>query len=277
MTVAEYLRQKGTVRGSLQDIDARVMLAIDELQRTAAVTGDILEIGASYGQRAILLGYCVRTRERLVVCDTFEEPNSLNSDGLVDEAQHHSGLRRREFEQNYLRFHPTLPDIIAGRSNEIDRDRLAARFRLIHRAGSHAYADVRADMLIALRLLGPSGVVIIDNWSQPHAPGVALAIWEEYGRGELIPLCVTPFKMYATWDRGGLTAAAVDAWAQRQPDVAISEGHQLGRCEVRRYSTKPRQVTAAQPAGPLWRRAVRYLRPIRRGRHGPATQGSEVR
>jgi len=32
-TVAEYLRQKETVRGWLQDIDARVMLAIDWLQR----------------------------------------------------------------------------------------------------------------------------------------------------------------------------------------------------------------------------------------------------
>ena len=32
-TVAEYLHQKETVRGSLQDIDARVILAIDELQR----------------------------------------------------------------------------------------------------------------------------------------------------------------------------------------------------------------------------------------------------
>jgi hypothetical protein len=39
-TVAEYLRQKETVRGWLQDIDARVMLAIDWLQRAAGVSGD---------------------------------------------------------------------------------------------------------------------------------------------------------------------------------------------------------------------------------------------
>jgi len=259
-TVADYLRQTETVRGGLQDIDARVILAVDELQRAAAITGDLIEIGVSDGQVAILLGYCVQASQRLVVCDTFKETN----EHLAENARRHQGLQRSEFEQHYLRFHPTLPDIIAGRSNEIDRDRLAARFRLIHLAGSHAYADVRIDILIALRLLGPGGVVILDDWSQPHAPGVALAIWEEYTRGHCIPLCLTQFKMYATWDRGGLTALAVDAWAQRQPDVEISEGHQLGCYEVRQYSMKPPPVATPQPADPLWRRAVRHLRPTRR-------------
>jgi SAM-dependent methyltransferase len=265
-TVAEYLRQKGTVRGWLQDIDARVILAIDRLQQASAVSGDLLEIGVSYGQSAILLGYCLQASERLVVCDSFEETTASFSRDRADDARHLQQLRRSDFEQNYLRFHPTLPNIIAGRSNEIDRDRLAAHFRLIHVANSHTYADVRADIVVALRLVGPGGVVILDNWSQPHAPGVALAIWEEYVRGEFIPLCLTQSKMYGTWDRGGLTADAVDEWAQRQPDVDISEKHQLGRYDVRRYSLKPPPVTTAQAADPLWRRAVRYIRLTRSGR-----------
>jgi SAM-dependent methyltransferase len=255
-TVADYLRQKETVLGGLQDIDARVMLAIDELQRAASISRDLLEIGVSDGEAAILLGYCAQASERLVVCDTFEETN----EHLAENTHRHQRLQRSEFEQNYLRFHPTLPNIIAGRSNEIDRDRLAARFRLIHLAGSHAYADVRADILIALRLLGPGGVVILDDWSQPHAPGVARAIWEEYARGHCIPLCLTQFKMYATWDRSGLTASAVDAWAQRQADIEISEGHQLGRYEVRRYSLKPPPVTTPHRAESLWRRVAHLTR-----------------
>jgi SAM-dependent methyltransferase len=255
--VAEYLQQKQTVRGWLQDIDTRVIVGIDVLQRTAGVSGDLLEIGVSYGQSAILLGYCTQASERLVVCDTFEN--------LADPALHPHG-RRSEFEQNYLRFHPTLPKIIEGRSNEIDRDRLAAQFRLIHVDGSHAYVAVRADILIARRLLGPGGVVIFDDWAQPQAPGVALAIWEEYARGDLIPLCLTQFKMYATWDRGGLTASAVDAWARSQPDFDVSEAHQLGRYDVRQYSMKPLPVSLPQPAAPLWRRAVRHMRVTRTGR-----------
>ena len=105
---------------------------------------------------------------------------------------------------------------------------------------------VRADILIALRLARPGAVVIFDNWSQAHAPGVALAIWEEYARGDLIPLCLTQCKMYATWHQGGLTAAAVDTWARRQPDFDMSEMHQLGRYEVREYSLKPQPFVGAE-------------------------------
>ena len=253
-TVAEYLRQKETVRGSLQDLDARVILAIDGLQRAAGVRGDLLEIGVFYGRSAILLGYCVQARERLVVCDTFDD----STNNLSDQTLHRPGVRRSEFEQNYLRFHVTLPDIVVGRSNGIDRDRLAGHFRLIHIDGSRAYADVRADILIAHRLLGPGGVVVLTGWAEAHAPGIALAIWEEYTRGDLIPLCLTPFKLCATWDRAGLTASAVDAWARREPDFDISEAHQLGRYEVRQYRMKPPPVTAPQPADSFWRRAVRY-------------------
>jgi len=264
--VAEYLHQKETVRGSLQDIDARIILAIDELQRAAGVSGDLLEIGVSYGQRAILLGYCVQASERLVVCDTFEDTKGIGCENRADHALPHRGLRRSEFEHNYRRFHLTLPDIIAGRSHEIDRDRLAAHFRLIHVDGSHAYVDVRADILIARRLLRRGGAVIFDDWSQARSPGVALAIWEEYTRGDLIPLCLTSFKMYATWDRGGLTASAVDAWAERQPDFDVSEPQQLGRYEVRSYSMKPPPITTTRPADSLWRRAVRRVRLSRGGR-----------
>ena len=121
--VAEYLHQKQTVRGSLQDIDARVILAIDELQRTAAVTGDLLEIGVSYGQSAILLGYCVQANERFVVCDTFDT-GGAGAETSTDQALPHQEARRSEFEQNYRRFHLTLPDIVVGRSHDIDRDRL---------------------------------------------------------------------------------------------------------------------------------------------------------
>lgn len=265
-TVREYLRQKETVRGRLHDIDARVILAIDELQRDAGVGGDLLEIGVSYVQSAILLGYCVRASERLVVCDTFEDTKVVGSENLTDSPLHHPRLRPSEFEQNYLRFHPTLPDIIVGRSHKIDRDRLAAHFRLIHVDGSHAYVDVRADILIAQRLIGSGGVVILANWAHAAAPGVALAIWEEYSRGDLIPLCLTPFKMYATWGRGGLTASAVDAWAERQPDFDVSEPHQLGRHEVRQYSLKLPPVTTPEPTDSLWRRAIRRIRLTREGR-----------
>ena len=74
-TVAEYLRQKGTVRGWLQDLDARVILAIDGLQRAAAVSGDLLEIGVSY---AILLAIAYKPASGLwsaTVLRTLQRPS----------------------------------------------------------------------------------------------------------------------------------------------------------------------------------------------------------
>ena len=123
---------------------------------------------------------------------------------------------------------------------------------------------MREDIVTARRLLGPGGVVILDDWSQFHVPGVALAIWEEYLRGELIPLCLTQTKMYATWDASGLNAAALDMWEATQPGLEISEAYQLAKYEVRRYSVKPPPPRAPEPPrrpDPLWRRAVRATLP----------------
>jgi SAM-dependent methyltransferase len=244
-TVAEYLRSKEAVRGWLQDIDARVILAIDELQRSADFGGDLLEIGVFYGRSAILLGYCAQNGERLMVCDTFEDTNGFGAENLADHERYYKGLRRREFEANYLRYHPALPEIITAPSVTIDRDQLAGRFRIVHIDGSHVYSDVREDIVTARRLLGPGGVVILDDWSQAHVPGVALAIWEEYSRGELIPLGLTQFKMYASWDPHGLSASALNAWARSDGNLEISEGHQLAQYEVRRYSLTPSTVSSS--------------------------------
>ena len=264
ITATEYLREKETVRGWLHDLDARVFLAIDELQRARAIVGDLLEIGVFYGRSAILLGYCVQSGERLTVCDTFEDTKGFSAENLAHHGRYYSELRRSEFETNYQRYHVALPDIIAASSATIDRDTLAGRFRLIHVDGSHAYADVREDIITVRRLLGPGGIVILDDWSQFHVPGVALAIWEEYARGELIPLCLTQAKMYATWDASGLSATALDAWALTQSDLEISEAHQLAKREVRRYSVKPPPPVVAPaplPPDPLWRQAVRAAVP----------------
>ena len=54
-TVDEYLRSKDTVRGWLQDIDARVILAIDQLQRGAGIAGNLLStVGAQFCSGIVL-------------------------------------------------------------------------------------------------------------------------------------------------------------------------------------------------------------------------------
>lgn len=132
-------------------------------------------------------------------------------------------------------------------SPDINGDALEHTCRLVHVDGSHTYEVVHEDIITARRLLGAGGVVAFDDWSTFHAPGVALAVWEEYLRGELIPLCLTPLKFYATWDPGGLTHNDVEAWAAGQPNLDMTWPHGLWRRDVRIITLAAPQ----QDAGPI--------------------------
>lgn len=63
-----------TIPGWLDKFDARLFLSVQETQREAAITGDVLEIGVYLGRSAALLGYFVRPDERFVACDLFVMP-----------------------------------------------------------------------------------------------------------------------------------------------------------------------------------------------------------
>jgi hypothetical protein len=72
-----------------------------------------------------------------------------------------------------------------------------ASFRLVHLDGSHAYADVAADIDLAVSLLAPGGVVVLDDYRAPHTPGVALATWEAVSEMSLRAICLSEGKLYA--------------------------------------------------------------------------------
>jgi SAM-dependent methyltransferase len=229
---ADYLAAIDQVPGWFFPPDTLLFVAIDGLQRERGVTGDVLEIGTFQGRCAILLGCLAGPDERLVVCDLFEEMGDISAENkqerLAYSAQHDLPFpQRSEFEAHYLRFHPSLPQIHQIPSADLDRHLTAGTFRFVHVDGGHALDVVRRDIETARRLLGKGGVVVFDDWANSQEPGIALAIWQEYSRGELVPLCFTPGKFYATWDPDGITADSVSAWAARQPDVEVTYPHRL--------------------------------------------------
>lgn len=264
--MGRYVQEMGSVPGWFLEVDARLFVGVDSLQFARGIRGDLLEIGVYYGKSAILLGYCVRPGEHLMVCDVFEELEGLAEESVAEHLTYHADLRQAEFQRQYRRFHLELPEIVAAPSSSLDRERLAGRFRFVHVDGGHAYEVVREDILTTRRLLGKGGVVVFDDWSQPHCPGVALALWEEYLRGELIPLCLTGTKLYATWDSGGLTPQDLDDWAAAQPGIEVSYPHRLAGRQVRRYVQKkaaglsPARAAALPPESAL-RRAIRQVAP----------------
>lgn len=251
-----YLSLKDSVPGWFLDIDARLFVGVNALQTSRGIRGNLLEIGAFQGKSAILLGYCLQPGERLVISDTFEQTDALTAEGMAEHVAYHTTLRQQEFERNYCRFHPSLPELIVGPSAQLDRLRLARQFRLIHVDGWHEYEVVREDILTARALLGDGGIVIFDDWSQPHCPGVAMALWESYRETNLIPLGFTDTKLYGTWDPS-FTADDLDGWVQGQPDLDQSYAFRLGRYAARRYT--PKKVASLPPRSPepsRWRRLL---------------------
>jgi hypothetical protein len=128
--------------------------------------------------------------------------------------------------------------VIAGASAAIDRVNLSGTFRFVHVDGSHVYQVVKDDIATTRCLLAKGGVAVFDDWSKAATPGVALAIWEEYVKGEMIPLAVTDTKLYATWDSSGVTGDEVAAWASAQPDIRVSRGHELAGRTVQHYAPR---------------------------------------
>jgi SAM-dependent methyltransferase len=229
---AEYLAAIDQVPGWLFPPDTLLFAAISDRQRELGVGGDLLEIGAFQGRCAILLGCLTGPGERLIVCDLFENMDNISAENTQERLgyakQHDLPIPRRgDFEAHYLRFHPELPEIRQTPSAELDESLPHGTFRLVHVDGGHTFEVVRRDILTARRLLGKGGVVVFDDWANCQEPGVALAIWQEYSRGELIPLCFTPNKFYATWDPEGISAKDIEAWAAEQPDVEVTSPREL--------------------------------------------------
>jgi len=101
----EYIRVMGSVPGWFTPLDARLFVAIDQLQDVGGIRGHLFEIGAYKGRSAILLGFLARHDERVVVCDLFMEDGGTTAENVAENAHFYSDLGRSEFEGNYLQFH----------------------------------------------------------------------------------------------------------------------------------------------------------------------------
>ncbi|GAB1640117.1 class I SAM-dependent methyltransferase [Krasilnikovia sp. MM14-A1259] len=243
MSLTEYLEFIGDpagddVEGWLYPTDAQMLAVVNEVQVRRGCRGDILEIGAYKGKSAILLGFFPAAGETLVVCDVFDSESGLTADNHTENEAFYPGLQRADFEKNYLRFHDRLPTVHARPSAELDI--LADRScRLVHIDGAHSYEATRADLETARRVLGPGGVVVVDDWSSAHIPGVAAAFWEQYLGGALIPLAFTKGKFYATWDPAGLTGQEVADGVAGRPELETKPPIRLGPHEARGVTMTP--------------------------------------
>lgn len=169
--------------------------------------GDLLELGAYLGKSAIFMGAYLRADETFTVCDLFDSPapDEANS---AEMGRSYATLTRRAFEANYGSFHDGLPQIVQEPSSGITAHVEADSCRFVHIDASHLYEHVHADIAAAKEVLGPDGIVVLDDFRAEHCPGVAAATWGAVASTGLKPLCITATKFYGTW--GGYDAVHAD-------------------------------------------------------------------
>ncbi len=185
--------------GWMDPEDAELFSALCDAQSQFGMGGDLLEIGCYLGKSSILLGYARKPDEQLTVCDLFE---STTGDAANDRENqnYYPGLARDAFERNFQKFHPVAPRVIQGPSTDLGDLLSEVSFRFVHIDGSHLFEVVREDIALSRRLAVPGGLVVLDDISAPHTPGVTAAAWAAVANDGLTPLVITNNKMYATWE-----------------------------------------------------------------------------
>src|SRR5262249_39634241 len=130
--------------------------------------------------------------------------------------------------------HDRLPHIVSCHSPRLIKvGNLSRTFRFVHVDGSHLYSVVKQDIRTAKRLLRKDGVVIFDDYRSEHTPGVGAAVWEEVVRDGLIPICLTPQKLYGTWDASHHSLVnQLAKWAKRLKIFEVSQERVYGRTLV---------------------------------------------
>ena len=254
------------IRGWFSRTDARLFKGILESQRDAA-PGDLVEIGAFMGKSAVVIGHHLRRGERFVVIDLFGDMSLLgqSSEDDANRAENKSSyprLTRERFEANYLSIHDELPVVVQAPSDRIMEHVAPGSVRFVHVDASHLYAPVAEDCRSVKKMLRAGGVVAFDDWRNMKCPGVAAAIWESVATDGLIPVAVSPNKLYAVHDGADDVVAALRSITDADPDWWLVTEHQImghavlgvdnvHAAEKRRAAKKAQRAPAApRPATP---------------------------
>ncbi|HWF27134.1 MAG TPA: class I SAM-dependent methyltransferase [Mycobacterium sp.] len=193
-TAARYARGCAQIPGFFYPADFMLFDFILAQQLDSGVAGDMLEIGVYRGKSAILMGCGLRPDERLIACDLFEKVMS-HEDITVKHRETYGGLDVAEFCRNWNQYHSRQQlDVRICDSAQLTE---LPPLRFIHIDGCHNYKCVRGDIKLAAEYTGPRGVISLDDYRVTEEPGVAAAISEAVGAGELFPFCASDMKLYA--------------------------------------------------------------------------------
>jgi hypothetical protein len=180
----------------------QVINFIDDLHTIRDIRGDIAEIGVHHGKLFFLMASILRSDERCIGVDLFDEQDK-NIDGSGGGC---SSIAM--FNQNLVSYFPDLAEQVFM----LSRDSMSitphsARsilrtdgVRLFSVDGGHTPAHVINDMAIAQEVIVPFGVVMLDDFLGPAWPSVTEGLFAYMARSNvrLAPFLIFQNKLFLT-------------------------------------------------------------------------------
>jgi hypothetical protein len=181
--VRSFTRRTRHIEGWFLPAAAALFGLLDEVQRAAAIGGDLFEIGVHHGRSAVVLCAMAGAEESVGVCDLFaNQARNASASGSGD---------REIFETNLAYAVPDFDRIrvFAKLSSELTPSEVGGPQRLFHVDGGHLRDEALADLRLAATVLHKDGAIVVDDPFQPMWPGVTEAILSFLAeRSDFVPL-----------------------------------------------------------------------------------------
>ena len=214
------------------------------------------------GASATLIGAYLQPGETFTVVDLFGD--SPPDEGNVEEiGRYYENLSQAAFEENYRGVHGDLPVIVRGPSTTIRERAAHGRHRFVHVDASHEYGHVarghrdregscsRPTASSSSTTIARSSSRVWQRRSGPSSP-----------RG-LVPLVLSPQKVYATWGDAGAVAGRPATLAREDamsaPSCTGSATTPCWRCTAS-SSARGSASSSRRSSRPVAVRARRFLR-----------------
>jgi len=159
------------VDGWLERDAVRIIRDAAEVQDAQGVNGSVAEIGIHHGKLFILLFLLAGPGGQGFACDLFDrQDENTDRSGRGDYERFLSNLDRHGCPRDAIAIHTgnsleLTPEAVSGR---IDRP-----VRLFSIDGGHCAQVTRHDLSLAISVLCPGGIAIVDDYFREEWPGVS--------------------------------------------------------------------------------------------------------
>jgi len=149
---------------------------VDQIQRDAGIPGHAAEIGVFHGKFLIALASLMAPGGKVTALDVFDD-QSKNIDGagegsLTKLKQNIASFGPRDVDYSFIKADSSALTL----ADKVDLARERGPFRLFSVDGCHTVEHTLSDLQTAQECLSPGGVIILDDYMQPHWPGVTHAV-----------------------------------------------------------------------------------------------------